>query len=222
MQTTFIHRQGHDRLLVYFAGWGADATPFRQYLPQGHDYLLCYDYRDLSLDTNLLNGYREVDVVGWSMGVWAASHIVPTWTVPTGQCIALNGTPWPVDEHRGIAPDIYEGTLQGLTEVTLHKFLRRMCGTSDVFRQFLSVTPRRPLPDLREELEAIAREQACRPLPEALPWTHAVVGMADRIILPDNQLRAWLEVGVHVVRLPVAHYHPDLFQTYLEDLWTSK
>ncbi len=36
------------------------------------DYMICYDYRTLDFDTSILEQYRQVNVVAWSMGVWAA------------------------------------------------------------------------------------------------------------------------------------------------------
>lgn len=50
--------------------------------------------------------------------------------------IAINGTPYPIDQHMGIPPAIYHGTLDGLTGASLHKFLRRMCANGAAFKAF--------------------------------------------------------------------------------------
>ena len=220
MKQIFLQQHRHPRLLLMFAGWGADETPFLQYRPQGSDLLLCYDYRDLVFDPAPLREYRELNVAGWSMGVWAASHIVPRLPLAPKQCVAINGTPFPIDERKGIPPAIFQGTLEGLTDVSLHKFLKRMCGDMATFRRFLSVTPRRPLDELRDELAAIA--QACTQLPApTLRWTEAVVGHADRIIPPQNQLNAWAELNVPVRETDEPHYPELTFKHYLQDLWTN-
>lgn len=220
MKQTYLINDHHPRLLLFFAGWAADETPFKHYRPQGMDYMICYDYRTLDFDASLLEGYAEVYVVGWSMGVWAASHVLPALGLNPAGCTALNGTPFPIDERRGIPPAIYQGTLEGLTDASLHKFLRRMCADSTAFRDFLSRTPRRPLEEIRDELARIAQLDATLPAP-ALRWTEAVVGHNDRIIPPANQLNAWHGLDTPVTETDHAHYDESLFKHYLQDRWTN-
>ena len=104
MKQVYLIKEQHSRLLLFFAGWAADEAPFRHYRPQGMDYIICYDYRTLDFDAALLCDYAEVHVVGWSMGVWAASHVLPSAGLNVASCTALNGTPHPIDERRGIPP----------------------------------------------------------------------------------------------------------------------
>ena len=189
----YIIHEGNPRLLLFFAGWGADETPFKAYRPAESDFMICYDYRDLSFDADMLKAYEQVNVVGWSMGVWAASQTLGRLIadgkndaidtdaknsiadtdgknnvtdadakndvndtdakndvtdadakatrhlrLSLGKSIAINGTPFPIDEERGIPPAIYRGTLEGLADASLHKFLRRMCADSKAFREFLA------------------------------------------------------------------------------------
>ncbi|WP_277121815.1 alpha/beta fold hydrolase [Bacteroides ndongoniae] len=220
MKQVYIIHENHPKLLLFFAGWAADETPFSHYRPQGMDFMLCYDYRTLNFDASLLQGYTEIHVVGWSMGVWAASHVVPTLGLNIGSSTAINGTPFPIDERRGIPPVIFRGTLEGLTGASLHKFLRRMCADSAAFRDFLSRTPRRPLEEVRDELDCIARQYAGQPQP-TLKWTEAIVGSNDRIIPPANQLNAWNELGTVAMQTEDAHYQESLFKHYLQDRWTN-
>ena len=78
------------------------------------------------------------------------------------------------------------------------------------------ITPERVL----DELACIARLDA--ELPDAtLAWTEAVVGRADRIIPPANQLTAWHELGTPVLETDDAHYQETLFNHYLQDRWTN-
>ena len=223
MKQTYLIHEHHPRLLLFFAGWGADETPFQAYRPRGCDFQVCYDYRTLELDTTGWEAYQEIDVIGWSMGVWAASLLLlqKRWT-QGGRCIAINGTPYPMDDRRGIPEAIFRGTLEGLTGASLHKFLRRMCADSAAFRQFLEVTPRRPLEELREELGTILATIEREGYPSTLPaWDKAVVGRADRIIPPANQLAAWQSLQVPVRTTEDAHYDATLFQHYLQELWTN-
>lgn len=230
MKQRYIIHDHHPRLLLFFAGWAADETPFKMYRPAGMDYLICYDYRTPDFDATMLDGYQEIYLVGWSMGVWAASQTVSQLmasdtsekSIRIANSIAINGTPYPIDEHRGIPPAIYRGTLDGLTGASLHKFLRRMCADSNAFRAFLEVTPRRPLEELKEELAEIEKRYRSDTLPAAtFHWQQAVVGGNDRIIPPANQLQAWETLGTPVLQTEDAHYQEELFRHYLQDLWTS-
>lgn len=103
--------------------------------------MICYDYRTLDFDTSPLTGYTVIDVVAWSMGVWAASQVLSKVSLPIRRRIAINGTPFPIDEKRGIPPAIFMGTLEGLNEASLRKFQRRMCADGNVLPAF-SLQPR--------------------------------------------------------------------------------
>lgn len=220
MQQIHLIHEHHPRLLLFFAGWGADETPFKAYRPADSDWMICYDYRSLDFRQSDLDEYKEINVIGWSMGVWAASQTLPHRSLPIVKSIAVNGTPYPIDEHRGIPPTIFRGTLDGLTGASLHKFLRRMCTDGEAFRAFLQVTPRRPLEELREELVRI--EQMYRTLPPAtFHWHEAVIGSNDRIIPPANQLQAWEETDTAILQTEDAHYGEGLFRHYLQDVWIS-
>ena len=45
MKCSFLVREGHPRLLLFFSGWGGEERLFSRYRPEGADFLLCYDYR---------------------------------------------------------------------------------------------------------------------------------------------------------------------------------
>ena len=107
MKQVYIIKNRHPRLLLFFAGWGADETPFKDYQSADSDNMLCYDYRTLEFDASLLKEYREINVIGWSMGVWAATQVMgklqKTDTAPViKNSIAINGTPYPIDDTYGI------------------------------------------------------------------------------------------------------------------------
>ena len=154
------------------------------------------------------------------MGVWAASQVAPLLNIPIGRSIALNGTPFPIDAERGIPPATWQGTLDNLSPLSLHKFTRRMCADTEAFHRFLRVTPHRPVDELAEEMRAITRLQDTLATP-AFRWQEAVVGSRDRIIPPANQIRAWQTLGISSHTSDIAHYDEPTFQHYLQDLWTN-
>lgn len=206
----------HHRLLLFFAGWGMDEFPFLQYTPPESDFMICYDYRTLHLDTSLIKPYAMIDVVAWSMGVWAASQVLQGLSLPIGQSVAINGTPFPIDERRGIPPAIFQGTLEGLNPTTLLKFQRRMCLDGTSFACFKETAPKRTVEELKEELDAIGRRY--RQLPPAdFNWQQAFIGQNDRIFPPAHQQVAWKESGTLITTGDEAHYDESLFKRYLEE-----
>lgn len=230
MKQLFIIKEDHSQLLLFFAGWGMDATPFSQIHPGGNkmnttphaqthsascDWMICYDYRFLEFDPSMLQGYSDITLVAWSMGVWVASQIMKLYpTLPVSQSIAINGTLTPIDDLKGISQTVFEGTLQGLNELTLQKFQRRMCGSSAEYKAFQTVAPQRPVEELKEELAAI-QQHFLASSPSAFRWQKAVIGKGDRIFLPENQRRAWENNADLIEEIKAAHYQNELLTSIL-------
>jgi hypothetical protein len=184
--------------------------------------MVCYDYSDDLFDSSLLSAYDEVDVVAWSMGVWMAAHVLTAAGIEPATAIAVNGTLHPVDAERGIAPQIFQGTLDGLSEPTLMKFRRRMCGGASGYKLFMEAAPQRTLDSLRTELAAIGRMYAeADGSAGAMRWDEAVVGDADAIFPTPAQQCAWSEAGVRQTPVSAPHYKEEIFKHYLEEIWTN-
>ena len=205
------------RLLLFFAGWGMDEHPFLQYAPPDSDFMICYDYRTLDFDTSPLAGYTVIDVVAWSMGVWAASQVLSKVSLPIRRRIAINGSPFPIDEKRGIPPAIFMGTLEGLNEASLRKFQRRMCADGNVFARFQLTAPERSIEELKEELAAVAEQYRMLPT-ETFAWEQAIIGESDRIFPPTNQRGAWKGISMSNIDGNEAHYDESLFIKYLKEI----
>lgn len=213
MKQYFIIQEGHSCLTLFFTGWGMDFRPFVDYHPVESDLLVCYDYRTLDFDYSLLGAYDEVRLVAWSMGVWAASRVFAGGEY-TMKSIAVNGTNYPVDDNRGIPGKIFEGTLNSLTDATLQKFYRRMCGSAESFKGFMERAPQRPVGELKEELAKIREQSELLPF-TSFKWDKAVVGLQDRIFTADNQLRAFTEPTV-VTEKNIAHYSEIILRETVE------
>lgn len=212
MKQHFIIKKEHRHLVLFFAGWGMDERPFLNIQPEDCDCMICYDYRSLAFDATLLWGYSKITLIAWSMGVWAASQVMKKYPdLPVMESIAINGTLYPVDAVKGIAPSIFEGTLQGLTEQTLQKFQRRMCASATDYKAFQEVAPQRPVSELKEELAAIQAQYLSSELSD-FHWQKAIIGMNDRIFLPENQKRAWENCAEHIEETEASHYQKELFK----------
>ena len=215
MKQQFIINERRERLLLFFAGWGMDETPFLHIYPKETDWMVCSDYRTLDFDDEQISQYKEITVIGWSMGVWAAAQVMQKHPeLPIKQRIAINGTLFPIHETLGIAPAIYEGTLQRLNEVTLQKFQRRMCGSSTAYRSYLNIAPMRSIESLKEELVAIRDCSLSTPTPIFL-WEKAIIGKMDRIFSPENQERAWSGRAASLQLIDAPHYQTTLIESTL-------
>lgn len=212
----FIIRENRPRLLLFFAGWGADESPFRTLRPERADWMICYDYRTLDFDSGPLTGYAGITLVGWSMGVWVACRTMERHPgLPVTDSLAINGTPYPIDERRGIPPAVFDGTLRHLDARRLWKFQRRICGSAEAHRDFLRTAPQRPVEELTEELSAI-RRMCVEASGTPFVWSKAVVGTEDLIFPPENQRRAWAGGEAEAVEETAApHYGEALFRQYL-------
>ncbi|MGE8293232.1 MAG: DUF452 family protein [Sphingobacterium sp.] len=206
------------KLVLFFAGWGMDEHLFSGYARSGQDLMIAYDYSSLTLDENLLKGYEKIQIFAWSMGVWAASQVLPELRLkhyPISTCTAINGTPFPIDDNRGIPVQIFRATLNTLSEKTLDKFRLRMCGSREMLNHFLAKVPRRDIASLRKELIAI-EEQATVPSATAFQWDEAYIGNDDRIFSSENQQRAWAHTPHKCVDM--AHYPEKLFKQLLQEI----
>lgn len=211
MKQHFIIKQDHKHLILFFAGWGMDETPFENISPTDCDWMICYDYRSLEFNADQLDKYTEITLIAWSMGVWVASQIIKQFSqLPIFQSIAINGTPYPIHETKGISPSVFEGTLQGLNEQTLLKFQRRMCSSGTDYKKFQMMAPKRTVEELKEELAAI-QKQCLSLAPSDFVWQKAVIGSNDRIFLPDNQWLAWKNNTDSPIQVEAAHYQQELF-----------
>lgn len=215
MKQTFVIKEDRPRLVLFFAGWGMDANPFRHFSPQSADLLVCYDYRCLEFKDIPFANYREITLVAWSFGVWAASCVLENIdNLSIVKKIAINGTPFPIDEERGITPDVFDATLTKLSDESLAKFHRRMCRNSADYEAFRRVGPMRPVDELWDELVALRNAYQSRGTPDFL-WDYAAIARGDRIFLPQNQRNAWNGTLTQVENHEGGHFQNEIFAACL-------
>ncbi len=241
MKQVYIIHENHPKLLLLFAGWASDENPFKQYRPKGMDYMICYDYRTLDFDTSVFEHYRQVNVVAWSIGVWAGSIILSNVSHNHIFSIAFNGSTYPIDDNEGIPVQTYQATLDGLTPASLQKFMRRMCKDSAAYKAFMEITPRRNFDEVKEELRLIREryfemrgdidEKDEDILDEKLfeyydmyryKYDYTFVGNNDRIFPPRN-LKVNAEGPIYevIVVTDSAHYDEPMFRFLLQDMWET-
>ena len=89
-------KAGNSQLLLVFSGWAASPEVFRQLETEPDtDLWICYDYRGMDFEGEALSGYREIRLVAWSLGVWAASVCLVKSLYPSPKPLPSTGLPAP-------------------------------------------------------------------------------------------------------------------------------
>lgn len=213
MKTDFIHRSpSSSRLILIFAGWSTGPALYHGITREGWDVAVCHGYDDFSLPGDFLKPYSTIILYAWSFGVFAAMQALRHHNVTTAY--AINGTGAPVDDTYGIPTGIFDGTLKGLSPMTLTKFRRRMAGSTSALDQILPMLD--PAPDiesLRSQLDAIATEydhSRSKRQHDTLPWRKVFISTSDHIIPAEAQKRYWHNhpLSPEIIQTEGAHYLP--------------
>lgn len=204
MRIEWLNRKYTDRVVVFFNGWGMDSRAV-QHLKGSSDILAINDYRQLNAEIlPKLASYREIDIVAWSMGVWAAANILPEWGISYTRLIALNGTEHPVNDSWGIPDKIYRLTERGMNEIGREKFMLRMLANAEERERFSNNKPQRNVEEICEELTAIRLQADKRQ--HSLIWDKVYISAEDVIFSQTNQMAWWNSRAKEIVILAGGHY----------------
>jgi pimeloyl-[acyl-carrier protein] methyl ester esterase len=195
MKAQWLFQTGQPELIVFFNGWGMDSRPLA-HLHCGHfDVLELHAYTSRTLPAAVISvwpKYRRVQVIAWSLGVWMA-HAVRNQLPPQAElALAVNGTLQPLDARFGIAPSIFQHTLETWSPEVRGQFYANMFSQPAEAERFLAQAPMRECEDQRRELLWLQTEMPRGPEPSASEgFSAALIGQRDLIIPAKNQIRFW-------------------------------
>ncbi|MBV7434608.1 DUF452 family protein [Cardiobacteriaceae bacterium TAE3-ERU3] len=184
--------------VLLFNGWGMDEHAVA-HLDDGREVVVIAPQAVPSDLAAQWQG-RDVAVVAWSMGVWAANRWLCAHDVQVSQSIAINGTPFGIDDQRGIPCALFAKTAANLNEVTRRKFYQRVFtqlgAVQDDYDHFL---PHSEVVVQQQALEDLLAQSGA--VDAVYPWQHAWIARGDRIFSPDNQRAGWAgsDTTLHVV-----------------------
>ncbi len=185
-----IHTENSDKLILFFNGWGMDDCVLDSVNHSGYDVCMLYQYHQGEpFDVSILDNYKEVFVIAWSMGVYFACKTLKQYQKSLKLTVAINGTPCAIDDKYGISKSIFEGTIQHLDELNFKKFKRRMFDNKFDFERFNNLESSRTLQECLEELKFINDEY--QPEPLDFKFDKIFVAQNDRIIPAQNQSAYW-------------------------------
>ena len=189
------------------SGWGCDEIPFNRIDSKDYDVLMCYDYRDLSNATDILDElklYQEQHLIGWSLGIYISSILFKDQYKLFASRLAINGSLTPISEDQGIAPAIFQGTIDGLNERGRDKFFMRMCGGRSGFANFAKYQTQRTVEDQKEELICLQNMI----LDRSITWDifdKVLLSSRDMIFPFKNLEKAWESKSQKVI-LDLPHF----------------
>lgn len=203
MKCDFLHKEDSGRLIIIFAGWSTGPTFYRHLSLPGWDILVVHDYSDFDFPTAIFEPYHTIALFAWSLGVYAASCVLPPDRISLA--VAINGTESPVDDSCGIPVKIYRSTMSTLDNRNLLKFRHRMCGTLYNDVEPLFTTSEADIENLKFQLKQIGGHTGKS---VGLHWNRVYIALNDRIFPPDAQRRAWSSYPSHpeMIYLEAPHY----------------
>ena len=217
MRIEWLNKTGTDQVILFFNGWGMDAAAV-SHLKKESDLLMLNDYRECQgIGFPGLQEYRDIVVVAWSMGVWAAGQVLSQLPFKPSVCVALNGTGYPVDDHYGIPAKIYELTEKGMNHKGREKFFQRMLTGEEEWIRFATNRPSRELSEQCEELGCIRRESVgSSGSANLFCWDKAYISEKDIIVPEKHQWKYWKEKVVKIISLEGGHYPFYHFRSWQE------
>ncbi|GAB4341335.1 MAG: hypothetical protein Kow0089_15600 [Desulfobulbaceae bacterium] len=192
MRTCWLSHRGRSSCILFLAGWGMDPEPFRSIPAQNHDLLMAWDYREIDPTPlrELSRSHTSLHLVAWSMGVWVAGRLPEDVQDCFASAVAVNGTPHPVDDRRGIPVRAFDAMIRDFSPDVLEDFYRSMFEDEEETARFLDHLPQRSAASVHAELVALRRMYE-RFGPGRDIFTRRLVGARDRIFPARSQLRSW-------------------------------
>ncbi len=215
MKTYIRRREKNDTLVVLFGGWGTDENVFTPLCNDDFDFIFFYNYSaDEALLLPEMKTYNSIILIGWSLGVWAAEYLLPRTGIIPDVTIAVNGTPVPADDRYGIPLNVFEGTLNNITEENIEKFYLRMFGDKKTYLRNIERIPHRTLKSLHDELRWLYNRIMEQKEP-GFRWDYAVISEKDRVFPAKNLKDYWeKETGTRHIILPLPHYFFHEWNSY--------
>lgn len=199
MKSHWLTHNGAPDLILIFGGWALGPAPFSALRSEqakdqdgGPDVLFINDYRNLNLLVPNHTTYKSVSILAYSFGVASALHWLNLTEFTADQLVAVNGTPYPADPDKGIAPDRVRATAVGLSDASFARFCHHAG---------MNTPPEIDVPARRAELCAIADRGPATPRHFDRIW----ISSQDLIIPTAAQRTAWADQSDRVIEIDAPH-----------------
>jgi len=198
MQTKFLNKNNNEKLILFFNGWGMNMSILEHINSENYDVLTFYNYdKQFNINIDVLENYKEIYLVAWSMGVWAAAVSLQGTDIKITKSIAINGTLRPIDNNFGIPISIFEGTINNFSERNKLKFDRRMLGSKENFDWYKSLKNKRENKEQLDELKLIHKNAINTSID--FTFDKIIIGKQDLIFPSNNQINFWKDKGESIL-----------------------
>lgn len=213
MQFHWLNKQNNENLIVFFAGWSFDYKPFEFLDCNNFDVLAVYDYSALN-EVNFPD-YACKNLISWSMGVYAAYQLRENFN-DFNQKIAINGTPFPVDDEFGIPQKPFLLTLRHAKTGLEGKFYQNIFDNPQEFEHYIKTPVERSIDNRVEELQFLWENIKNSAKEYENFYDFAYVSLNDKIIPPKNQKNFWENFNTPYKTLDSGHFPYYNFESWTE------
>ena len=188
MKYHWLNKQNNTELIVFFTGWSFDEKPF-EFLDCGSaDVLFVYDYNEISaLEKEIFGKYTKKTLLTWSMGVFAA-YLLEDELKDFDQKIAINGTPFPVDDEFGIPQKPFLLTLRHAKTGLEGKFYQNIFEKEEEFEQYSKTPVSRSIENRVEELKSLYEKIKSTKFDYEKFYDFSLISANDKIIPTKTRL----------------------------------
>lgn len=204
MQYHWLNKQNNDKLIIFFGGWSFDYKPFEFLECKNFDVLMFYDYNTIEMPLKI-DRYKETYLIAWSMGVFSAYLLKDELPIFTHK-IAVNGTPYPVNNEWGIPEKPFLLTLRHAKTGLEGKFYQNIFNSREEFERYMSSPVERPIDNREKELKSLYNIIKNFDINYEKFYDTALISKNDKIIPSKNQASFWLGCGTPYQMLESGHF----------------
>lgn len=188
MQSHWLNKQNNNKIIIFFTGWSFDYMPFEFLNCEDFDVLIIYDYNDLELPQ--IPEYKEYFLISWSMGVYT-SYLLKDKLPKFTKKIAINGTPFPVNDEYGIPLKPFILTLRHAKTGLEGKFYQNIFNSEEEYARYNKTQVERTIENRVSELNNLYSKIKSTEISYQNYFDTAIISNNDKIIPTKNQMNFW-------------------------------
>ena len=142
------------------------------------------------MNNRLSSWLAMINLIAWSMGVFTA-YLLRDKLPKFSKKIAINGTPYPVDDEFGIPTKPFLLTLRHAKTGLEGKFYQNIFDTKEEFERYLTTPVKRTIENRENELKSLYQRIKTSENSYEHYYDKALISTRDKIIPTKNQVNFW-------------------------------